>query len=392
MKKWMLALASGALMTLSAQAADTAKSDDMLSHLMFGASGDSWSVMNAKPQVFDDAGVQAGKATRVAAHKSANPWDVQAQIFFPKPVQKGDVILVVFYARVETPPAGSTTAIIPTAGIALNKPPYTFFASEPASPTSKWAVYYASGVADDDHAKGSINFGVHLAAADQVVDLGPVFVFNFGPDYDRSKLPHNKLAAAAPPPASAQAPESVYAADLAKIRAKLPVKATLINDPGLVYTYGPDISGESLTAAEVTAGKATRTVTAKAAAHPYDDGISSPVNGAIKKGDVIFTAVQVRIAVPTAGTATGLIPEFGVHLAAAPYTSVATASATAPNNQWTWLYASGIATADYAAGTTGVLMQLGAGAQTVDIGPVIVLDLGPGIDPETLPNNFGKPH
>jgi hypothetical protein len=29
---------------------------------------------------------------------------------------------------------------------------------------------------------------VHLATATQVVDLGPVFVFNFGPGFDRTKL------------------------------------------------------------------------------------------------------------------------------------------------------------------------------------------------------------
>jgi hypothetical protein len=34
--------------------------------------------------------------------------------------------------------------------------------------------------------KGIAN--IHLASAQQVIDLGPVFVFDFGPDYDQSTL------------------------------------------------------------------------------------------------------------------------------------------------------------------------------------------------------------
>ena len=384
MKTWMIALVTGALMTVSAQAAD--KADDMLSHLLFGASADSWNVWNAQSKVIDDATVQAGKAIRITAKKSANPWDAQASIAITKPIAKGDVILVAYYARVETPPAGATTAFIPTASIGLSKAPYTSFAGAAAAPTSKWAVYYTAGVADDDHNKGALNFGVQLAGADQVVDLGPAFFFDFGPNYDVAKLPHNKTAAAAAPaPVAAQTPETIYAADLAKLRAKLPVKGTLINDPAQVYTYGPDVTGQPITAADVTAGKATRTVTAKAAPHPYDDGLSVPLTAAIKKGDVVFAAVQVRV-IQSAAAKTQ-IPELGVHLSGAPYTAIASASATAAKNEWTWLYASGIASEDYASGTTGFLMQLGAAAQTIDIGPVIVLDLGPGVDTAKLPAN-----
>jgi hypothetical protein len=396
MNKWMVALMTGALMTVAATAADAPKGDDMLSHLVLGASADSWNVWNATAAVRDDAGVQAGKATRVTAKKGANSWDAQASVTLQQPVQKGDVLLVAYYARVETPPAGATTANIPSAGLGLNKAPYTGLTSEAAAPTSKWAVYYSSGVADDDHAKGSLNFGVQLAAADQVIDLGPVFIFNFGPSYDRTKLPHNKIAAAAAPAApvaaAPQTPEGVYAADLAKIRGKLPVKGVLINaDPGAIFAYGPDTTAQSVTAADVTGGKFTRTVTAKPGTNSWDDGVSAPVTGTIKKGDVVFAAVLVRATEPAPGAQTGLIAELGVHLSGAPYTAIATASATVPKGQWTWIFASGVATADYASGTVGFGMQLGASKQTLDIGPVFVLNLGPGIDTAKLPNNFGKP-
>ena len=51
------------------------------------------------------------------------------------------------------------------------------------------------------------------------------------------------------------------------------------------------------------------------------------------------------------------------------------------------MVASGIATADYAPGTTGFGMQLGGDKQTIDIGAVYVLNLGPGVDLAKLPSN-----
>jgi hypothetical protein len=388
MNKWIVALCAGALISF----AGTANAQDMLSHLVLSASGDSWSIMNGQPAVRDDAEVKGGKATRVAVRKGANPWDVQATIPVPQPVAQGDILLVAYYVRVETPPEGSTTGVITQAGVQVAKAPYTALASEPSTPTGKWNVYYASGVVDVDHAKNTLVVVLHLAATNQTLDLGPIFLFNLGPNWDRSKIPHNRpVAAAAPAPAAASAgPEGPYGADLARLRTKLPVKGVLINDPAQIYSYGPDITATQVDAADVLGGKAKRIVTTKPGAHPYDDGASSPIAPAIKKGDVIFTAALVRATETPAGSQSVLIPELGVHLAGAPYTALATSSATAPKGQWTWIYASGTATADYAPGSTGFGMQLGGSAQTLDIGAVYVLNLGQGVDTSKLPNNFGK--
>ena len=52
-------------------------------------------------------------------------------------------------------------------------------------------MIYASGVAAQDHAADSTAVSVHLATADQTVELGPPLVFNFGQNYDPAKLPTN---------------------------------------------------------------------------------------------------------------------------------------------------------------------------------------------------------
>ena len=111
----------------------------------------------------------------------------------------------------------------------------------------------------------------------------------------------------------------------------------------------------------------------------------------IKKGDVIFVAAMLRAAELAPGAQAGVIAELGVHLAGAPYTAIATSSASLPKGQWIFVYASGVAAADYAPGSVGFGLQLGSSQQTIDVGPVYVLDLGPGIDTAALPNNFGSP-
>jgi hypothetical protein len=54
--------------------------------------------------------------------------------------------------------------------------------------SGEWKNYCAFRVATAgiDEKKSSVS--IHLATAKQVIELGPVLVFNFGKDYDKSKL------------------------------------------------------------------------------------------------------------------------------------------------------------------------------------------------------------
>jgi len=390
MKKWILGLIAGA-MAITPALAEPAKSDDaVLKSMIVQASADSWNAFGGQIAVRKDDSVQAGMATRISSKKGQNTWDTAATITIPKPIAKGDVVLGAFWARIETPPVGSTTSVVPV-NIGIGGAPYTTLAGEPATLTSKWTMIYVSGVAESDFRAGSLNLGVQLAGDAQTVDLGPAFVLDFGPNYDRTKLPHNKSVAVAAQVAAAVPAASPYAADLAKLRTKLPVPGTLISDPGTVYSYGANLTSQPLAAPDVAGGKALRTVMAKADGQSWDAGVSATITSAIKKGDVIFVAALLRAAEPAPGAQAGRIAELGVHMSEAPRTTLATASASLPKGQWTFVYASGVATADYAPGSVGFSIQLGVSQQTIDIGPVYVFDLGPGVDTAALPNNFGRP-
>ena len=56
---------------------------------------------------------------------------------------------------------------------------------------SEWKMYFAQAVATRDYSPGAAAATIQLASASQTIDLGPVFILDFGPDYDRSSLPTN---------------------------------------------------------------------------------------------------------------------------------------------------------------------------------------------------------
>jgi len=389
MRNVVLAAIAGVFLMLPVQGEPKADSGsaDALKNMINSPSADSWTGYGAGFALHDDPAVQAGKAMRVTiAKKGSNPYDSAAWDPIVKPVSKGDVILVAYWARAEEPPTGSETVSVPNVTVGLSKAPYTSFGEGAATITRKWTMYYASGVADADYKPGKLVVSVQLGSDAQVVDLGPVFVLDFGPDYDRTKLPHNKVAAAVPstPPTAMVAPEVRFAEALTKLRAKLPVKGKLISDPGQTpNVYGPDQTSQAIDASGAPGGKAVRAKIAKAGAHPWDDGVSLALSGDIKKGDMVFMAAYLR------GHDTSVqIPEIGVHTATAPWSPIATTAAvTLPANQWQIVYASGVATTDYPASGVNAMLQLGAGPQSVDIGPVFVLNLGPGVATDGLPKN-----
>ncbi len=193
MQKVVLAALAGVFFLLPLEAQTKADSTDPLKNMINSPSADSWTGYGATFALHDDPAVQAGKAMRVTvAKKGVNPYDSAAWDPIVKPVSKGDVILVAYWARAEEPPAGSETVSVPNVTVGLSKAPYTAFGEGPVSITRKWTMYYASGVADADYKAGKLVVNVQLGSDVQVVDLGPVFVLDFGPDYDRTKLPHNK--------------------------------------------------------------------------------------------------------------------------------------------------------------------------------------------------------
>lgn len=175
-----------------APAARTAETPDILQKAV-NIPGANWSFYgpNQTSRGVKAADVPGGQAVRVTiAAKGANPWDVGADSPIQKPIAAGDTILVAAYLRAPTVKDDATTPIT-FLGAVDAAPPYTPLANTAIDVGKTWKLYYASGKAAKAFAPGAARVTLHLANAKQVIELGPVFVFDFGPGYDPAKLPKN---------------------------------------------------------------------------------------------------------------------------------------------------------------------------------------------------------
>ncbi|MFV0921431.1 hypothetical protein ACR720_11090 [Sphingomonas parapaucimobilis] len=134
--------------------------------------------------------VPGGNAVQIKVSKAgANPWDSGAAYPTIKPIAAGDTMLVMVFLR--APNATDTAPVTIPVGAGGSEPPYTPIATEPAQVGPSWKRYYVSGVATQAYAAGKANITVQLAGAKQVIEVGPAFLIDLGPGFDRSKLPHN---------------------------------------------------------------------------------------------------------------------------------------------------------------------------------------------------------
>ncbi len=133
--------------------------------------------------------LKGGAAQRVTISPKPNrPWDVGTYAAITKPVKKGDVLVLMFWARAEKPPAGSDLVLVSgsiyEAGPAGNavSPEANFIIGK------QWKFYYVSGTATKDYPVGTLSAGMVLGTGEQVIDFGPVSVIDYGASFDINNL------------------------------------------------------------------------------------------------------------------------------------------------------------------------------------------------------------
>lgn len=199
----MLAILSGAVVTLTAsplfaqEAPPAAPSEaprrpSMLDRAVNDVRVSSWNVYGPnQTNSIVDATVQGRHALRVdVTTAGANPWDVGAGSLTNKPIATGDVLLPCVWARAERLPEGQASARL-TIGLQMNAEPYTPLGSQDIEVGADWKLHFLQIAAARDYAAGQVGSSVHLARASQTIDLGPLFILDFGPGYDKSTLPTN---------------------------------------------------------------------------------------------------------------------------------------------------------------------------------------------------------
>jgi hypothetical protein len=149
-----------------------------------------WNIQPDKPKAkyfaVEPAGTVPGDhAFRIKANKGSNPWDVQASSPVAGGINQGDVIMLMYYARAAEPAEGGSKL---TARIQLNSPPWTSVMDMSSDISTEWKAHCAHRVASGTLGENKGSVSIHLATAKQVIELGPVFVFNFGPGYKETDL------------------------------------------------------------------------------------------------------------------------------------------------------------------------------------------------------------
>ncbi len=156
-----------------------------------------WTINGTQREIVgvSSAALPGNRGLRVKiTQQGENGYDVTAAMPITRAIKTGDVLLVAYYARGEQAFNEANTAMITSSQIELTRAPYTAAGRSAARLKSQWTIYYLSGKATRDYDVGDAQVSLHLAGSRQTIDLGPAFIFNFGPDMDINDLPRDRLS------------------------------------------------------------------------------------------------------------------------------------------------------------------------------------------------------
>jgi hypothetical protein len=147
----------------------------------------------------------------------------------------------------------------------------------------------------------------------------------------------------------------------------------IVNDPG-----NPQVDGAAARLVDdsaVKGGKALRVQVSRKGKNPWDASVGGEVLKPVKAGDKLILIFQARLEHGDKGVTTATLPYAAVQLAAAPYTTVISGG-DAIGSEWKTLQVTGKADRDYPAKALKISIQLATARQTLDFGPIVLLDQG----------------
>lgn len=151
------------------------------------------------------------------------------------------------------------------------------------------------------------------------------------------------------------------------------VAQQIVNDPG-----APDVAGAKASLvddAKVEGGKALRIAVPKKGANPWDSTVGGAIKKPIARGDHLVLLFSARLEKGENGATTATLPYSAIQLNAAPYSTIMQGPAVI-GPEWKDFEVDGVSDANYRPGDIKVTIQLATAKQTVDFGPIVVLDKG----------------
>jgi hypothetical protein len=159
----------------------------------------------------------------------------------------------------------------------------------------------------------------------------------------------------------------------AAVSAQAPVDPTsqIVNDPS-----EPEVTGAKASLvddAKAQGGKALRVQVPKKGANPWDSMVGGAIGKAVNKGDHLVLLFSARLEKGDKGATSTTLPYNAVQLAAAPYSTILSGPAEV-GPEWKDFRVTGTADRTYGPNELKATIQLATAKQTVDFGPIVVLD------------------
>lgn len=151
------------------------------------------------------------------------------------------------------------------------------------------------------------------------------------------------------------------------------IASKIINDPSAPQIVGAKSAIRN--DASVQGGKALRVVIPAKGKNNWDAFASSPIQKPVKAGDNLVLAFWARLEKGEGGATSSTLPFTGVQVSSPPYPSLFN-EAVQVGPEWKLYQVKGKADQDHAAGTLGVSIHMANAKQTIDLGPVFVLNMG----------------
>ena len=151
------------------------------------------------------------------------------------------------------------------------------------------------------------------------------------------------------------------------------IATRIVNDPG-----APQVTGAKARIVddpEVQGGKALRVTVARKGRNNWDSAVESAIAKPVKAGDKLIIAFQARLAKGEGGATTASIPYTAIQLKAAPYTGIVSGDVTV-GTDWAFHKVEGKADKDYPADGLKAAIHIGNAQQTIDFGPIVILNMG----------------
>jgi hypothetical protein len=303
-----------------------------------------------------------GGALRVTVQSvGATPYVTGGNLPIRTAIRRGERYTVAFYARTESASLPDNQARV---GIRIqeNAAPYGGFGDQVVTIGSAWRLYEVSAVADRDIPAGRAVVGFQLGHAVQTVDIGQVIVVEGA----------QSIQTAAPDAMASASPDALTIIE--ETPPQIAGRGPAINNPAdrRWMTYGGVTATPTTT--NVYGRVATRFDVPAAGAQPYAAGAALNIGRALPEGRPLLLAFLARTVSAAAADGQGRIA-IRLQVPTPPYDGFGDNQLTLTSN-WR-LYQLRMTVPDNYPAETQIAFHLAAQQQSVEIGPVFLLDTGP---------------